>query len=93
MARGGLLLAHKQGLSRMYPAGGFPIAPHFLQVALSVAMSATSTFCALFMLPLNILIYIDSGLADDSDLSLPLVDIFVTLLTIIVPVCKTAQSK
>ena len=55
-------------------------------VALSVAMSATSTVCALFMLPLNIAIYINSGLYNGADLSLPFIDIVVALLTIVVPV-------
>lgn len=55
-------------------------------VALSVAMSATSTLCALFVLPLNIQIYINSGLSNEANLALPFVDIVVTLLTIIVPV-------
>ena len=55
-------------------------------VALSVAMSTASTVCALFMLPLNIEIYINTGLSADANLSLPFVDIVLTLLTIIVPV-------
>jgi len=55
-------------------------------VALSIAMSAMSTVCALFMLPLNIALYIDTGLSKDADLSLPFVNIFVTVLTIVVPV-------
>ena len=58
-------------------------------VALSVAMSATSTVCALFMLPLNIAIYINSGLYSGgvgAGLSIPYIDIVVTLLTIVVPV-------
>lgn len=55
-------------------------------VALSIAMSGTSTVCALFMLPLNVALYIDTGLSKDGDLSLPFVNIVVTLLTIVVPV-------
>lgn len=55
-------------------------------VALSVAMSATSTVCALFMLPLNIEIYINTGLTNDADLELPFRDIFITLLSIVLPV-------
>ena len=55
-------------------------------VALSVAMSATSTVCALFMLPLNIEIYLNSGLYNRGDLSLPFIDIVVALLTVVVPV-------
>ena len=38
------------------------------------------------MLPLNIEIYINTGLSNDADLELPIADIFITLLSIIVPV-------
>jgi len=58
----------------------------FGNVALSVAMSATSTVCALFMLPLNIEIYINTGLASDGNLELPFRDIILTLLSIVLPV-------
>ncbi|EOD36535.1 hypothetical protein EMIHUDRAFT_226312 [Emiliania huxleyi CCMP1516] len=54
-------------------------------VALSVAMSAASTTCALFMLPLLYLLYVRVGLGLGDALDLPVVNIVIALLTIVVP--------
>ena len=53
-------------------------------VALSVAMSAASTTCALFMLPLLYLLYVRVGLGLGDALDLPVVNIVIALLTIVV---------
>lgn len=55
-------------------------------VALSIAMSCASTLCALFMIPILFMVYIQSGFARDSNLTLPITSVLVTLLTILVPV-------
>ena len=58
-------------------------------VALSVAMSAASTTCALFMLPLLYLLYVRVGLGLGDALDLPVVNIVIALLTIVVPVARS----
>eukprot|EP01006_Ploeotia_vitrea_P044408 TRINITY_DN66830_c13_g11_i1.p1 TRINITY_DN66830_c13_g11~~TRINITY_DN66830_c13_g11_i1.p1 ORF type:complete len:383 (-),score=204.01 TRINITY_DN66830_c13_g11_i1:120-1268(-) len=54
-------------------------------VALSITMSAASLTCALFMMPLLILIYIESSFTSKEDLEIPYVNIVGTLLLLIVP--------
>jgi len=56
-------------------------------VALSIAMTSVSTLSALFMLPLNFLIYIQTGFAKDAGIELPIANIFLSLLAIIIPTC------
>lgn len=55
-------------------------------VALSITMSAFSTFCALFMLPFLVFVYVENALGIESDdLAVPYVDIFQALLLAIIP--------
>jgi BASS family bile acid:Na+ symporter len=55
-------------------------------VALSITMSAasTSTICAFFMIPLLLAVYVQTTFTDQS-FTLPLVNIFFTLLLIVIP--------
>ena len=62
-------------------------------VALSVAMSAASTTCALFMLPLLYLLYVRVGLGLGDALDLPVVNIVIALLTIVVPWPEAEPSR
>ncbi|GMI10925.1 hypothetical protein TrVE_jg5870 [Triparma verrucosa] len=56
-------------------------------VALSIAMSSASTLAALFMMPLLIVIYIQTTFTDDKSVDIPFANIVITLLSIIAPVC------
>ncbi|GMI11632.1 hypothetical protein TrLO_g12267 [Triparma laevis f. longispina] len=55
-------------------------------VALSIAMSSASTLAALFMMPLLIVIYIQTTFTKDSNVDIPFANIVITLLSIILPV-------
>jgi len=57
-------------------------------VALSIAMSSASTVCALFMLPLLILIYVSSTFqgSGEDEVKIPFANIVISLLAIVVPV-------
>ncbi|GBG28783.1 Sodium/bile acid cotransporter [Hondaea fermentalgiana] len=53
--------------------------------ALSMTMSAFSTACALFMMPLLIYLYVDSALGFDGIVQIPFLSIFTTLLLVLLP--------
>eukprot|EP00938_MAST-03A_sp_MAST-3A-sp1_P001815 g1815.t1 len=55
-------------------------------VALSIAMSAASTTCSFFMIPLLYAIFIQSTFASDVGVELPIKNLVVVLLVIIIPV-------
>eukprot|EP00949_MAST-11_sp_MAST-11-sp1_P002620 g2620.t1 len=55
-------------------------------VSLSIAMSAASTLCAFFMMPLNYLIYVQTGYAQEAGIVLPVVNVLSALLAIVIPV-------
>lgn len=55
-------------------------------VALSIAMSAASTICAFFMIPLLYVIYIQSSIAKDIGVELPFANLAIVLFAIVVPV-------
>ena len=56
-------------------------------VALSIAMSAASTICAFFMLPLLYLVYVRAGLGiDGASMQLPVLNLLIALFSIVIPV-------
>lgn len=54
-------------------------------VALSIVMSAASTLCATFMIPLLVLVYIESTYSTDDSIKLDYPSLFITLALILVP--------
>jgi len=54
-------------------------------VALSVVMTACSTLCAIFMLPLLSFLYLEHALGYESNISIPVGKIFTTLLLLVIP--------
>ena len=62
-------------------------------VALSIAMSAASTVCAFFMIPLLFVIYVRGGLGLNDELSLPVTNLLIALFSIVVPVAAGAYIR
>ena len=54
-------------------------------VALSIVMSAASTLCSTFMIPLLVLVYIESTYSTDESIKLDYPSLFITIALILVP--------